>query len=340
MTRIGTFLAIVALFAIARVGRASDHASSPLGVFFDSSAADLPQRAIRAAVGQELGRPVRADVDPGAAALFILRDAEGRLVVRYRPAPGELEQTVSIATGGGDTARQIALAAKTLVTGVTAGGKTAPPSDAHVSGGGPQPAARAPGDEAPSTLSMRLSLAAGFGDAIYVYQSAGGASLEAGITGPNLAFYAALGHRAASGLILGGELGAMANGPLSNHGRLASYALGPFALRVQVGPFVDYYPSIDGPLHLQAGIGLARYFFQYAVAACGAPCGAPLDARDAGRIGQSLWGASAYVGIGHDLGARPGGAGWFARTSLGYFADDRVIMRPLEVCVGATFAWF
>jgi hypothetical protein len=328
MTRIAPLLAIVALLTVARVGRASQ-ASLPIAVVFDSSAGDLPQQSIRTAVGQELERPVRADVDPGAAALFILRDAEGRLVVRYRPAPSELEQTVSVATSGGDVSRQVALAAKTLVTGVTAGSKTAQPAP-------PTP----PADEAQSTWSMRLSLAAGFGDAIYAYRSAAGARLEAGLTGPNLAFYAALGHRAASGLILGGELGAVANGPLSNQGNLANYAIGPFALRAQVGPFVDYYPNVDGPLHLQAGIGFARYFLQYAVAACDLPCGAPLDARDAGRIGQSLWGASAYVGIGHDLGSRPGGAGWFARTSLGYFADERVIMRPLEVSLGASFAWF
>jgi len=334
-------LAMLTLIATPRLARASDpSASSFIAVVFDASAADLPQREIRAAVGQELQRSVRAEAEPGTAALFILRDAEGRLVLRYRPPPGDLERTISVSNAGGDTARQIASVAKSLLTGASTS------ADGATSGSEGRPSASASQHapvSAPATLPLsafyvRLSFSAGFGDAIYVYRDASRAILESGFNGPHLDIHAAFGHQVASGLVMGGELGAIASGPLSNQGQLAGHAIGPFALRLQIGPFVDYYPNVQGKLHLQAGAGFARYLFQYSVASCASSCtGVSIDGSG---IGQPLWGGSAYLGIGYDLGARPGGAGLFARTSFGYFADERVSMWPLEVSLGATFAWF
>jgi hypothetical protein len=160
------------------------------------------------------------------------------------------------------------------------------------------------------------------------------------ITGLLAAVSASLGHRTISSTALGVELGAIGNGPLSNDGRPAGYQLGPFALRVQLGPFVDYSPTAQGRIRVQAGVGVARYFFEHAVAACEPPCGGNFDARDEGRIAAALWGGTSYFGIGYDVGERPGAAGLFVRTSFGYFAAERTTMWPLELSAGGTVAWF
>ena len=337
--------AIIALTTTTRIGQASEpKTTAPLVVVFDASAADLPQKEIRAAVGHELERPVRADADPNAAMLSIRRDAGGNLVIRYRPSVGELAATVSVANASGETVRQVASVAKRLVTGAVDGGPSPSTSSENrsatgVSHSGP---ADVPVDAPASSLYVRLSGAVGFGNATYDYRFASGAGrFESANTGPLGSVHAAIGHRATSGVAVGGELGAVGHGPLTKHGNLGGYRLGPFALRLQLGPFVDYYPNTQGRLHLQAGVGVAYSLFQVSVAACGQQCnGGGFDARDDGQIGKALWGGAGYLGIGYDFGARPGGAGCFARTSLGYFAGERTTMWPLELSLGATMAWF
>jgi hypothetical protein len=336
--------AIIALTTTTRIGQASDpKITAPLVVVFDASAADLLQKAIRAAVGQELERPVRADADPSAATLSIGRDAEGSLVIRYRPSSGELAETVSVADASGDTVRQVASAAKRLVTGAGDAGLPPSPSSENRSATGVSRSTPANEqiDAPPSSLYVRLSGALGFGNATYDYRFASGVGRFASAnTGPLASVHAAVGHRGASGVAVGGELGAVGNGPLTKYGNLGGYRLGPFALRLQLGPFVDYYPNARGRLHLQAGVGVAYNLFQVAVAACGQQCNGGFDPSTDGVPGKSLWGGAGYLGIGYDFGGRPGGAGLFARTSLGYFADERTTMLPLELSLGATMAWF
>jgi hypothetical protein len=117
-------VAIVATFVAAitttRLGQASDvEISAPIVIVFEDSASDLPRAEIRDAVARELERPVRADPAPQAATLFIRRDGEGNLVVRYRPPLDELGEQLSLANANEPKARQIALVAKRLVIGAS-----------------------------------------------------------------------------------------------------------------------------------------------------------------------------------------------------------------------------
>jgi hypothetical protein len=316
------------LLAMTCAGRAAAE-TTPIVVFFDASASDLPQSEIRAAVGRELQRAVRADADPSAPALTIGRSEDGQLVVRYRGAQADLEKKIAVPPEPTPAAQTIALAARSLITGETPDASAVQTPTAR----------RAPPSEVATRVGFyaRVAVAAGYGDAIYTNRAAASWSptttltYEAGVIGPNLGLHLAAGHMFTSGVAFGGELGAQVSGPLYQQGNLADAKIGPFSARLQIGPFVDYYPYPGARLHLLAGLAVARSFFQYAV---------PVSDATSGVVVRPLWGGLGYLGAGWDLGARPGGAGLFARTYLGYFADEGSSLRPLELILGASVAWF
>jgi hypothetical protein len=342
----------VATFASA--AHAASRASSPVVLRFEPSAASLPARAIRDALEKELERPVRstadgATADGATAEMTIAQSSDGKIVIRYRPDQGELERVLRTPHSREEAPAAIAALAKSLVTGevvqpnvasgdsVTSRNGTRDPRLTEVSGG----ERLSYHDTTSSSFYARLSAGIGYGAAVYAYQGPSRIDghtidLSAGVSGPVASLHAAFGVMTTSGVAFGLEITPMLNGPTSQQGSLQSSHIGPFILRLQAGPFVDFYPQARGPLHLEAGASVGAVTFSYSTAEC--DCVG--DGIVNGVNPKTLLGGLGYLGAGYDFGRDPGGIGLFARTYVGFYRNDTSSYTPFEVHLGASVAWF
>src|SRR6187455_346919 len=83
-------------------------------LFFDASAASLPQAEIRASIERELGKPLSTTSEEASGELLVAVDAGGRLVVRYRARRGSVDRYLPMPSEPADIPLIIALAAGNL----------------------------------------------------------------------------------------------------------------------------------------------------------------------------------------------------------------------------------
>jgi hypothetical protein len=96
-------------------GGTSTRQDEPLSVVFDASAEGLPQAEIRAAIQQELGRPIATPYDTVTERLTVHGDGAGGLVLEFRSRGSVIERHVPLPSRPEDVALVIALLAGNLV---------------------------------------------------------------------------------------------------------------------------------------------------------------------------------------------------------------------------------
>jgi hypothetical protein len=96
-------------------GGTSNRQGEPLSVVFDMSAERLPQAEIRAAIQQELGRPIATPYDTVTEWLSVHVDSAGGLVLEFRTRGSVIERHVPLPSRPEDVPLVVALLAGNLV---------------------------------------------------------------------------------------------------------------------------------------------------------------------------------------------------------------------------------
>jgi hypothetical protein len=330
-------LVAVAAVLLTFASRATaDSEPAPIAVTFEPSASDLPQSDIRVAVGKELGREVRAEPAPNVGQLRIARTSGGELVVRYLAPANELERTVTPPIDRSQIPLLVALVAQNLVSGEPVALMRDLERKRHVPSAPAQP--KEPNDPRRSGVHVRLSLAGGYGLAKYTFEGPSAPAFPptrnlrfvVSLAGPSTALDVAAGYMTESGFAFGLEGNVAVEGVLTTDGQLGGSGI-DLAILLGLNGYVDYYPGQRGPLHLQAGLGIARAGF-----ASHRNDGSSFDnIVDT----HNVFGMSGYVGVGYDLRGA-GGLGFFARTHAANLVEEQSSYTPMGVRLGASMSWF
>lgn len=179
-------IGLIGSWTVVRSAAAADSDTAPgsaLVVTFEASAASrLPAAEIRAALAEELRRPIEEVPSPELPQIRIAMDGPERVVVRYAPPPGELERSIVLPEPPSGVAPLVSTIAKELVyrdAGITLPqlAKSAPdagPETAAATPGGAPATSAPPVTDAGASSSARREGSGGRGPVLSAFTRVGG----------------------------------------------------------------------------------------------------------------------------------------------------------------------